>query len=222
MIAQGRFSAVRKWPIGITLSTVCIIVGCLPQGSPASDGEEPQATTIEGAETLKSAPGMRPPNERAPSRQMMRQGVRTWSPAEDVIRELDLSSDQLERIQANESDFAAAMRQARALEKKATIRLIRSLGRDPLDLEIVEARRTNMDLATLDRLRIDVDRVANLREILELEQYRELVVLDPGAVRIGFIQPPPIIQVKVEDSASLKSEEGAPPMVTPTETIAHQ
>jgi len=152
----------------------------------------------------------------------MRQGVRKWSPAEDVIRELGLSSIQLERIQANESDFAAAMWQARAIEQRATIRLIRSLGRDPLDLEIVEARRTNLDLATLDRLRIDVDRVANLREILELEQYRELVLLDPGAVRIGFIQPPPVIQVEVEDSASLRSEEGVPPVVKATETTTNQ
>jgi len=177
---------------------------------------------IEGAEPVETAATRRPGNQQKELGRMVKVPVRTWRPSADVIRDLDLSSEQLERIQANEAAYAAAMQEARAIEQKRTIRLIRSLGRDPLDLGIVEDRRARLDVATLDRLRIAVDRVENLREILGLERYRRLVDLDPSAVRIGSFQPYPVLQVKVEDYPTPGSEETAPPAELPTDTDTQQ
>ena len=215
MIAHRRSSVVRKAFVGILLSNLWVVYGCQPQGPPTSGREEVQAAVTKETENSASTPGIRSQNKKMRPGRLVTQPVRTWSPSAEVIRALDLSPDQLERIRANESDYAAAMQKARVVEQRTTIRLIRNLGRDPFDREIMEQRRTDLDLATLERLRIAVDRVTNLREILELEQYRRLVDLDASAVRIGTIQPLPVIQVKVDDPASVSLEVAGSPTAAP-------
>jgi Spy/CpxP family protein refolding chaperone len=134
----------------------------------------------------------------------------SWWRDADVVTEMDLTDEQVERIDAIMSEAKAKAIEFVELERRAATRFHRALSQQQLSPELVDQVSAELEDVLSAKRQIRITRIRALREVMAKEQWDMLWQLSPQSLQVS--------QVRVFRGPSVYISDGTPvPDFTPSE-----
>lgn len=131
-----------------------------------------------------------------------------WWVNPKTVAELDLSEEQVQKIDAIMSEVIAEAREQTDRERTAATRFHRALNQDPYDPALVDRMSANLEEVIISNTRRKIKKVRALRDILTHEQWKKLWHVAPRALQVS--------QVRIFMGPTVYVTDGTPIPVTPT------
>jgi len=133
---------------------------------------------------------------------MQRAKAGRWWVNPQITSDLNLTDDQVKRIETIMSEIGKEMADQSERERRATTRFHRALNKDPLNPDQVNKMRSVLEETLAARHRRRIDQVWSVRNVLTHNQWQKLWKLAPQALQVS--------QARISMGPTLHVTEGTP------------